>query len=147
MRPLLWLWIQQWYYFLFLNIFLFLFQILYNRENNGIINICILSNFCLSIKLAGLANLVSDGYKKSNLLIASDYQVGFFKLHGILSLMWQILGTAIGINLLLELDIFVCVILSTVDALLFPLILPLLVCVFGPGYASLRNCGAEGFFL
>lgn len=37
-----------------------------------------------------------------------------------------ILGTAIGINLLLELDMFVCVILSTVDALLFPLILPLL---------------------
>lgn len=37
-----------------------------------------------------------------------------------------ILGTAIGINLLLELDMFVCVILSTVNALLFPLILPLL---------------------
>lgn len=37
-----------------------------------------------------------------------------------------ILGTAIGINLLLGLDMLVCVILSTVDALLFPLILPLL---------------------
>ena len=37
-----------------------------------------------------------------------------------------ILGTAIGINLLLGLDMLVCVILSTVDALLFTLILPLL---------------------
>ena len=33
-----------------------------------------------------------------------------------------ILGTAIGINLLLELDMFLCVFLSSVNALLFPLV-------------------------
>ena len=37
-----------------------------------------------------------------------------------------ILGTAIGINLLLELDMFLCVFLSTINALLFLLVLPLL---------------------
>jgi len=54
-----------------------------------------------------------------------------------------ILGTAIGMNLLLELDMFVCVILSTVDALLFPLILPFL----GRRYAEVLSISITGLVL
>jgi hypothetical protein len=54
-----------------------------------------------------------------------------------------ILGTTIGMNLLLELDMFVCAILSTIDALLFLLILLLL----GRHHAEVLSISITGLVL
>jgi len=57
-------------------------------------------------------------FSQSLLYVASSYQ-SHVQMEPSMDVM-VVLGTAIGINLLLELDMFVCVILSTVNALLFP---------------------------